>query len=310
MPYTAAPAVSPDRLLETAAARWTAVLEARPELEPAVDLQRRLIGAVVELTALVEQSRMPKLSMPPGYVAAKLARGVPALAGEPIPLPARMLQPHLLRMCGALASGGAGETAAHIQTAIESGNIDTGSLLAASLARDQEAIRQGAIHRGLAPDLVWLIAELAISPVAHVLQRALFGDVMHAELGAALDGWVHGYCPACGSWPAIAEVPGGHRTLRCSFCAAAWELRTYACIYCAESGEAFVTAAPDEERKSRRVEVCGTCAGYLKTVDTTELSPFPLIAIADLETMDLDVAAMERGYRRPPAKSFTAHQRG
>ena len=92
--------------------------------------------------------------------------------------------------------------------------------------------------------------------------------------------------------------------LRCSFCAAAWELTTYACVYCGEDGEPFVTAAPDEERKDRRVEVCSSCGGYLKTVDTAALSPFPLLSIGDLETMDLDMAAMEHGYAKPPMKEF------
>ena len=109
---------------------------------------------------------------------------------------------------------------------------------------------------------------------------------------------------ACGSWPAVAEVVSGHRTLRCSFCASAWELTRYACIYCDESGEPFVTAAPDEERKDRRLEVCSTCGGYLKTIDLTELSPFPLLSISDIETTDLDVAAMEHGYARPPLKDL------
>jgi hypothetical protein len=44
--------------------------------------------------------------------------------------------------------------------------------------------------------------------------------------------------------------------------------------------------------------------GYLKTVDLSSVSPFPLVAIADLETMDLDAAAMEHNYSRPPAKDF------
>ena len=105
----------------------------------------------------------------------------------------------------------------------------------------------------------------------------------------------------------MAEVVEGHRALRCSFCAAAWELTTYACVYCAEAGGPFVTAAPDEERKDRRVELCASCASYLKTVDTDVLSPFPLLSIGDLETMDLDVAAMEHGYVRPPLKDFTRH---
>ena len=65
-----------------------------------------------------------------------------------------------------------------------------------------------------------------------------------------------------------------------------------------------MTAAPDQERKDRRVEVCGACQAYLKTIDVPALSPFPLIAIADMETMDLDLAAMEHGYGRPALKEF------
>ena len=102
----------------------------------------------------------------------------------------------------------------------------------------------------------------------------------------------------------MAEVVGGHRTLRCSFCAAAWELTSYGCVYCGESGKPFVTAAPDQSRIGRRLELCGTCHAYLKTVDLAELSPFPLLSIADLETMDLDLAAMEHGYTRPPLKDI------
>jgi len=35
-----------------------------------------------------------------------------------------------------------------------------------------------------------------------------------------------------------------------------------------------------------------------------ELSPFPLLSISDIETTDLDVAAMEHGYARPGMKDF------
>jgi FdhE protein len=304
-PYIDVLPSSRDRLLASAGARWDAILAARPDLAPAIDLQRRLITLVVDLAGAIERGRLPRLSLPPKYVAAKLDRGVPAFATEPIPLPVAVLTPPLLQLCAALAAGGAGDAAEHIRTAVESGSIESGSLLGASLARNQNAIREGAVHRGLAPDLVWLVAELAVSPFAHTLQRLLFSNSSDPAIADARARWDRGYCPACGSWPALAEAVGGRRVLRCSFCAAAWELNTYACVYCGESGEAFVTAAPDEERKDRRVEVCATCAGYLKTVDVPELSPFPLLAIADLETMDLDVAAMEKGYSRPPLKTFT-----
>jgi len=307
MPYVAVESIDPPDLLATAERRWTTMSAARPDLQPAIDLQRALLTTVVEVAASIDRRRLPRLSLPPKYVAAKLSRGVPALAAEPIPVPAAALTAPLVRLARELAAGGAADAADHIRSAIETGAVDAASLLAASLARDQDAIRQGAVHRGLSPDLVWLVAELAVSPFAHALQRGLFTPAA-APIALALDRWASGYCPACGSWPALAEVAGGHRILRCSFCAAGWELNSYACIYCDESGEPFVTAAPDEERKDRRVEVCSACGGYLKTIDVAELSPFPLLAIADLETMDLDVAAMERGYARPPLKTFTARR--
>ena len=304
MPYVPVPALPRDQLLESAERRWGRVVSDRPDLTPAVLLQRRLLGIVIDLGGAVAGGRLPRLSLPPKYLAAKLTRGVPVLSGEPIPLPVALLKASLRDLCDQLSTGGAGEVAVHIREAIDSGNMEAGSLLTASLSRDQGAIRTGASHRGLAPDLVWLVAELAVGPIAFALQRTLLAGTSSDELRSALAAWTRGYCPACGSWPALAEVVGGHRTLRCSFCAAAWEPTTYACVYCEERGAAFVTAAPNEDRKDRRVELCSACGFYLKTVDLAEFSPFPLLAIADLETMDLDLAAMEHGYARPPLKDF------
>jgi FdhE protein len=297
-------ALTRQELIIVSGHRWDALRLARPDLIPAVDLQQRLLTIVADTAEAIASSRLPRLSLPHKYLAAKLTRGVPVFAGEPIPVPLGLLHGSLLRLCDALAEGGAGDSASHIKDAIANGSMEAGSLLTASLARDQNAIRTGAIHRGLAPDLVWLVGELATTPFAHALQHAVFDHRLEDTFAAACDAWILGYCPACGSWPALAECADGHRVLRCSFCSLGWELSTYACIYCTEAGEPFVTAAPDEERKDRRVEVCGACQAYLKTVDLAALSPFPLVAIADMETMDLDVAAMEHGYGRPPLREF------
>ena len=289
--------------LAFAEARWQAVARSRPDLEPALGLQRQLLGLVIDLAEQVEHSPLPRLTLPARYLAAKLARGVPALAGEPIPLPVPMLRAALLQLCDALGSGGAGEAAAHIRGSLDTGRLDAGSLLAASIGRDQTTIRVGALQRGLAPDLVWLVAELATSPYVHALQRALLG-VDDPILAPALNTWTPGYCPACGSWPALAEVESGRRTLRCSFCAAAWVPDIDTCIYCGNASEQFVVIAPDEQRSDRRLERCAACRAYLKTIDVPRLSPFPLLAIGDLETLDLDIAAMQAGYTRPAMKEL------
>ena len=308
MPYVTIQAFSRETLLDSARQRWQAIRQTRPDLEPALALQRELLTAMIDLAAALAGGRLPRLSLPPKYLAAKLSRGVPALAGEPIPLPVPVLTPTLFLLCDALARGGAGDAATHIREELQGGKLEAASLLTASLHREQAALRSGAMHRGLSPDLMWLVAELAVSPFAHALQRMLFGAVSGGELHDALGEWPHGYCPACGSWPAVAEVAGGHRTLRCSFCSCAWELKTYACIYCENSDERFVTTAPDEVRKDRRIEVCSGCGGYLKTIDLPELSPFPLLSISDIETTDLDVAAMQHGYARPGMKEFTTRR--
>ena len=304
MPYIAVLGQKAPVLSETAERRWAAIRAARPDLEPALALQRRLLALVVELDATLAGGKLPRLSLPPKYLAVKLGRGVPAFTGEPIPLPVPAMTPILLKLCNALAGGGAGDAAAHIHDSLASGQMDPASLLAASLARNQAAIRSGATHRGLAPDLVWLVGELAVGPFVYRLQQTLLSESSDESLRAALSAWDRGYCAACGSWPALAEVVGGHRTLRCSFCSSAWELPQYACIYCRETGATFVTAAPSDERKDRRVEVCSNCGGYLKTTDLPELSPFPLLSISDIETTDLDIAAMEHGYQRPALREF------
>ena len=53
--------------------------------------------------------------------------------------------------------------------------------------------------------------------------------------------------------PALAEIHESHRVLRCSFCAHAWELRTFACVYCGSATERFVTFAGSVERPDLRV---------------------------------------------------------
>ena len=289
--------------MEIAALRWAELARNRPDLAPAIALQVDLVGLVTDLADTLDRSRPPRLSMPPKYLAAKLGRGIPVLTAEPIPVPTAVLKPTLLKLCEALAQGGAGQAAEHIAEQIASGKLEAGSLFGASLARDQKVIRAGAMHRSLSPDLLWLVAELALSPYVYSLAQALFSS-SDPVLVAALADWDSGYCPACGSWPALAEAASLHRVLRCSFCAAAWEMKRYACVYCGEQGDGFVTAAPDEQRPDRRLELCNGCGSYLKAVDVAELSPFPLLAIGDMETMDLDLAAMERGFRRPAGKEF------
>src|SRR5258706_6477968 len=99
MPYVALGPASRESRLAAADARWDAILCRRPDLGPAVALQRQLLGLVIELTDTFEHGRLPRLSLPAKYLAAKLAGGTPILIGEPIPMPVAHLKPALLQLC-------------------------------------------------------------------------------------------------------------------------------------------------------------------------------------------------------------------
>ena len=90
--------------------------------------------------------------------------------------------------------------------------------------------------------------------------------------------------------------------MRCSFCALAWAPARAACIHCGDS--AHVKTIEIESQPDRRLELCDGCRAYLKMLDVDRLSPFPFVSISDLDTMDLDVAAMQEGYGRPSLKEF------
>ena len=155
---------------------------------------------------------------------------------------------------------------------------------------------------GLSPDVVWLVGELTTAPFAHILQARLFGqehDVGAQTLRSARAEWDRGYCPACGSWPVLAEYIDDRRLLRCSFCGIDWEMRSRRCAYCDEDGAVFTICAADEKHPERLLELCDRCRGYTKAVNVAAPTPFLLLALQDLETFALDRIAADRGYGRP-----------
>ena len=196
---------------------------ARPDLAPAVDLQRRLLTLVIDLARRIERGRLPRLSLPPKYLAAKLARGVPVLAGEPIPLPVAVLSRRCCSSATRWPRAAPAKPPTHIRDAIDERQHRRRVAADGVAARAiRTAIRTGAVHRGLAPDLVWLVAELAVSPFAHALQRAAVRRSRQPTSRSrrrSTAGTTATARPAARGrrWP---KCVGGHRMLRCSFCAA------------------------------------------------------------------------------------------
>jgi FdhE protein len=279
-----------DALWRLARAQWARITADSPDLAAAAALQQRLLRLMLDASAALDEPAQASLVAVSART--KWPRGLPALRNETIVIP-RALKDILPPLCTALAECGAGDSALHIRDAMTGNVIDAESLLRVSLARNQKAIRTSALHMGFSPDLLWLIGELGSAPLAHHLSSIV-------QRPASIDEfWNRGYCPFCGSWPAFIEARIGTHTLRCSYCALGWSLQSHRCVYCGNEGEDFVAAAPDVNQPQRRVELCGRCGGYTKVIEVEDATLFPLVAIEDLATVNLDQGAMNRGYRRP-----------
>jgi FdhE protein len=135
---------------------------------------------------------------------------------------------------------------------------------------------------------------LAAAPVLAALGRRLAARVPA--------GWRECYCPVCAAWPALAELRGveGGRYLRCGRCAAGWEVEWLRCTYCDTiDHQQLGSLEPEPEGDRRKADTCAVCRGYLKAIPTLVALAPQAILLEDLASVDLDVAAIERGYGRP-----------
>ena len=285
-------------LWRLADARWAELGAKSPVLAPAITLQRRLVRLLVDASAGLDD--VTPLTVSSESIRDKRLRGLPAMRNERVTIPAN-LKEILPPICRALAEGGAGDSARHIEHALLDKTLDADSLLGVSLARDRKAIRTSSLHMGFSPDLVWLIGELGSCSLANRLQ-----ELLTARAPVSADEWNRGYCPFCGSWPAFIETRDRARTLRCSFCAQGWELLSRRCLYCGNAESSFVIAAPQQHLPERCIELCARCGCYTKVLELRAPTLFPLVALEDLATMDLDHAAMEKDYHRPDLPDLDA----
>lgn len=138
------------------------------------------------------------------------------------------------------------------------------------------------------------IAELAVRPVL----RACAGP-LEEHVPAH---WPHGYCPICAAWPVLVEHRGLERArwARCGRCGGQWRAEWLRCLYCGErEHERLGSLVPEDAGEMLKVETCATCKGYVKAVTTLQAQPPLELLLRDFETIELDLIALDRGYRRP-----------
>jgi len=177
---------------------------------------------------------------------------------------------------------------------------DAMRLLAAAVRQDLDEIRALAAAADIDPGALTSIAHLVAFPL---LQSC--GRLVHGRIPSF---WLHGYCPVCAAWPILAERRGLDRTrrLRCGRCGGEWQVQWLCCIYCGErEHEHLGTLMPEEGGERLQVETCASCGGYVKSVATLQEIPAFELLLQDLETVELDLVALDRGYGRPGQAGFS-----
>jgi len=181
--------------------------------------------------------------------------------------------------------------------------IDGLALLEAAVCHDDARIDALAAAGAEAPALR-VLGQMAALPLLQACGRGLA-----SELPAT---WWEGYCPLCGAWPVVAEYTGleRKRQLRCGRCGTGWAIPLLRCVFCDETEHDHLGyLTPEAGDQTRKIEVCHTCKGYLKACTTVRpLTPWAIL-LDDLTTVPLDVAALERGYRRPERPGWALEAR-
>ncbi len=221
----------------------------------------------------------------------------PLLHGRTLEVDATRVQ-RLVRRLASAAAAGKEKSAASLRGYRLTAE-DALGLLAAAVRQDRNGIGAFAEAGGIDPGALVSVADLAALPLLHSCGRLLADRVPRF--------WPQGYCPICAGWPILSERRGVDRTrrLRCGRCAGDWEIEWLCCIYCGERGHERLGSLVLEDRGERlKVETCASCRGYLKSIATLQGIPAFELLLQDLETIELDLVALDRGYRRPQVSGF------
>jgi len=222
---------------------------------------------------------------------------VPLLHGVSVSLDSRTARQFFAHLLRTAAHNGTPKMTT-LRTVFQRG-VDEAPLLAASVRQDAAGVAGVADACGADAEALQAVVALFAVPFLHACRRS-WTSVPRLN-------WMESYCPTCGSWPAFAEVRGIERTryLRCGRCGDEWDAPLLRCPYCgATDHERLATLVP-EAATPHAIEVCRDCRGYLKTFTKLQGCHPSTVMLEDLASVDLDLAAVSLGYKRPEGTGYS-----
>jgi FdhE protein len=154
----------------------------------------------------------------------------------------------------------------------------------------------------------WLLGDEAFEPAHPGLIRYLGWTAMALYLRPLVDAfsswreeerWLRGYCPTCGSPPAMGQLigfdPGRLRLLSCGCCSTRWRYRRIGCPFCETGNDHRLATLMIEGESHLRIDHCDSCRAYLKTY-VGEGSES--LWLTDWTSLHLDIIARDHGLKR------------
>ena len=223
---------------------------------------------------------------------------LPLLAGVTLSLDPNSIGRMLERLVRTASRSGTAKMAT--LQAIARAKLDVLAIFRASLNYDREAMKEMASDVGADPEAFHAVGTLVSIPFLQACNRALARSIAVS--------WTEGYCPLCGAWPAFAEVRGIERSryFRCGRCGAEWQAHCLFCPYCSMTDhKELASLVPEQNGAKSVIDACNRCLGYVKTFTKLQGSPPAKVMVDDLANVDLDIAALEQGYRRPEGLGYS-----
>ena len=293
------PAATPDTLLALLERRVAALRKTRPDLDDALSLQSSVIAT--QLGA----ARPPEVSafaLPRQQLVARVRDGIPLLHDQPINLDIHFAADLFSRLVNALTP-----RLDPLIGAATGGQLDPQHLFGEAFVQHPDHLAQIAFQAGVDTDLLSAAATLSVAPVLRAYAEKLLPLLEQAD-DATTEGaaWTRGYCPICGGWALLGELRGVElaQWLRCAACGSGWRGQRLACASCGNVDYRTLGTLTIDGEQRFRVAVCERCKAYLKVANAFDPTPAPLLALDDVASLHLDLAAAERGYQRPAGSGY------
>ena len=275
--------------VEEAIARLQQLGERQPELQALAATNAALLKAMY-----AHDLPLPHLDLGPAHAQAKREGGVPLLRGEPIVFEAAALRDQFVRLCGVMDDQG-NQFAAALGRAAKAGVFPVAELAVEVIVGDPQKVVTRAADLDLDAGLAATLLRLTLFPILERLTSQVKPLIDSAT-------WRRSYCPVCGSWPMLGEYRGLELTrfLRCGLCTAEWEIERLVCVFCDNRmHQDLINLTVAGEGTKERAVACERCHCYIKQISTLAPIPPAQLLVADLATLHLDLAALERTYAPP-----------